>query len=69
MGSRTASGWGLVTTARSLELSAPPPHPLGRGERLDIGLMIDHAFVTKPPRAPLLCGVQRASELMGAHMF
>lgn len=32
---------------RSLELSTPPPHPLGRGEELEIEPMIYYVYVIK----------------------
>ena len=41
---------------RSLELS-PTPHPLGRGEGLEIELIIDHDYVMKPPQKSLNYGV------------
>lgn len=34
---------------RSQELLAPLPHPPGRGERLEIEFVIEHAYVLKPP--------------------
>lgn len=31
------------------KLSAPPRHPLGRGEGLETGLVIDKAYIMEPP--------------------
>lgn len=45
----SADHWKDQATIRSLEFSAPTPHSLEKEEKLKMELMIDHAYMGKPP--------------------
>lgn len=49
---------------RSLEFSAPTPILLKREEGLKTEVMMDHAYVMKPPQKSPKCGFQRACGLV-----